>query len=161
MLEWVPASSRMPPAGIRTWALQRRTPFDSVRVAAQIHSLCRSGLRDGNDASGGVFALLLQQLGYQAGPAGLVTGAEPGARVAVEILEKQHIIAPKRIVLQQLVVAPHRASSGAVAHKDTGQAPRQLVGDLGEGQIYARPGRAFDSKIVAVVMKKLLQRLDQ
>ena len=47
-----------------------------------------------------LFSALLQQLGDQAGPAGLMAGAEPGAVVAVEVFVEQDQVAPVRIGLE-------------------------------------------------------------
>ena len=44
--------------------------------------------------------------GDDAGPAGLVAGAEAGAVVAVEVLVEQQAVAPVRIVLELLASPP-------------------------------------------------------
>ena len=46
-----------------------------------------------------LFSALLQELGDQAGPAGLVAGADSGAVVAVEIFVKEQVIAELRVFL--------------------------------------------------------------
>ena len=74
--------------------------------------------------------LLLDQLRDQAGPAGLVAGAEAGAVVAVEVLVEEQVVAPVRIVLERRLAAEHRAAALAVAREEADQALRELVGDL-------------------------------
>ncbi len=71
---------------------------------------------------------LLQQLGHQAGPAGLVAGAEAAAGVAVEVLVEQEVIAEVGVVLEQLDVAEDRPAPVGVAQEEPRQPPRQLVG---------------------------------
>src|SRR5512140_2444738 len=39
----------------------------------------------------------LDEFGHQPGPAGLMTGTQPGAVVAVEVLEKEDVLAPVRV----------------------------------------------------------------
>ena len=48
----------------------------------------------------------------------------------------------------------------AVAQEQARQPAGQLVGDLVEGEELARPGRALDLEVVAVVVVELLQRFD-
>src|SRR5215472_17114230 len=50
-----------------------------------------------NCSAGILFPALLEQFGDEAGPAGLMTGADPSAIVAVEIFIEQKQIAPVRI----------------------------------------------------------------
>ena len=69
-----------------------------------------------------LFAALLEQLGYQAGPAGLVAGAEAGAVVAVEVFVEQDVIAPMRVGLELVGAAEHGTAAVLVAKKEPGQA---------------------------------------
>src|SRR5580693_187297 len=46
---------------------------------------------------------LLQELCHQACPPGLVTGAQPGAIVGMEVFHEKHVIAEMRVVLEQLL----------------------------------------------------------
>ena len=54
-------------------------------------------------------AVELDELGDESGPARLVTGAQPGAVVAVEVLVEEDVVAPMRIGLELLAAAVDRA----------------------------------------------------
>ena len=54
---------------------------------------------------------LVDEVGDEAGPAGLVAGAEAGAGVPMEVLVKQKVVAPMGIVLKFFGVAVDRAPS--------------------------------------------------
>ena len=58
-----------------------------------------------------VLGVLLDQLGDQAGPPGLVAGAEAGAGVAIEIFVEQDEVAPVRIGLELLAIAVDRPAA--------------------------------------------------
>src|SRR5262245_19738723 len=64
---------------------------------------------------------LLKKLGDQAGPAGLMAGANAPAVVAVEILVEQDQVAPVRIALEPLVLAVHRTPPVLITHEDVRQ----------------------------------------
>src|SRR6516164_428724 len=102
----------------------------------------------------------LQQQRNQTGPAGLVRGAEAAAGVAVKIFIEQHIVAEANILLLDPRIPEHRAATLLVAQKDPAQTLRQLVGHLSEMHQPARPDRAFDLEIVAVITVEPMQRLD-
>src|SRR5215470_4740005 len=63
---------------------------------------------------------------HQPGPAGLVTGADAGAVVAMEIFVEQQVIPPVGIALELLGAAEHRPPPVLVAQEDAGQP----IGDL-------------------------------
>jgi hypothetical protein len=65
----------------------------------------------------GVFALLLDELGDQAGPAGLMAGAHASAVVTVEILVERHIITLVLVVLEALLPAEHRPPPTPIARR--------------------------------------------
>ena len=71
-----------------------------------------------------------------------------------------HVVAPVRVVLEQLDVAEDRPSTVSVAQEDALQAARDVGRDLPQRQLLARARRRFDQKIVAVVVVELLERLD-
>src|SRR5205823_3777284 len=48
------------------------------------------------------------EVGDQAGPAGLVGGTEAAAVVAVEVLVERHQVMPARVGLKRLRIAEHR-----------------------------------------------------
>ena len=75
-------------------------------------------------------AALLHELGNDAGPAGLVIGANPGARISIEVLVKENEIAPMRIGLEFLEIGEYRSAAFFVPEKGRRQAPRQFPGDI-------------------------------
>ena len=58
--------------------------------------------------NGGSLAALLNHFGYQAGPSGLMIGAEAGAIVAVKKFVKKNQVAPVRIALEYFGVCRKR-----------------------------------------------------
>src|SRR5712691_4392964 len=73
----------------------RTTHFRVLEPALRIRTRLTRGLPDGP----------LQQVRDECRPAGLMTGAETSARVAVEKLIKKHVLAPVRISLELVIVA--------------------------------------------------------
>src|SRR5688572_10784549 len=67
---------------------------------------------------------LLQELGDEARPARLVTGADAGAVVAVEVLVEQDEVAPVGIALEGLEPAVDWPAAGAVAREDPRESAR-------------------------------------
>ena len=65
---------------------------------------------------------LLDELGHQRGPAGLVAGADAGAIVAMEILVKQDVVAPVRVVLEAFGAAIDRPAAFGIAQEEAGEA---------------------------------------
>src|SRR3954468_18733419 len=89
----------------------------------------------------GMLALLLDELGDQSRPAGLVARAESRAGVGVEVLVEQHVAAPVRVVLEGRLLAEDCAPPSRIGHEDLDQPPRKLAGDLAQRQVCARAGR--------------------
>src|SRR5712692_8522350 len=106
-------------------------------------------------------AALLDQLGHQAGPAGLVAGAEACSVVAVKILIEQDQVLPERVVLKDFRRAVYGPAAVAAAQENPGQAVRKLPGHFPE--IHAAPGAsgAFHFESVAEVVVEFLQGLDE
>src|SRR5581483_3873536 len=92
-------------------------------------------------------AALVEQLGHQRGPAGLVAGAQPGAGVAVEVLVEEDLLAPVRIALEQLGLAVDRAAAVRPRQEEAREARGELVGDLPERALLAGAGRAFHQEV--------------
>ena len=65
------------------------------------------------------------------------------------------------LVLHERLIPMQRSLSVLVLHEDPAQPPAELACDVIEGHELARSGRALDLEVVAVVVVKLLQRLDQ
>ena len=85
-------------------------------------------------------------VGDQAGPAGLVRGAEPGAVVAVEVLAEDQVVPPGRVVLQPLGAAEAGPPAVRAAGEDRDQPVLQVGGDLVERQLLPGPGRVLDGE---------------
>src|SRR5205814_2755468 len=75
---------------------------------------------------------LLEELRDEGRPAGLVTGADAGAVVPVEVLVEEEVIPPMGIRLELLRPAVDRPPSVGPAEEEPDEAPRQLTGDLPE-----------------------------
>src|SRR5688572_22841696 len=72
----------------------------------------------------------LEELGDQAGPAGLVTCTDAAAGVAAEVLVEQHVVAKVRVALHLRVLPEHRPPPALVLEEQPLQARRQIVCDL-------------------------------
>ena len=103
----------------------------------------------------------MDQLGDHPGPAGLVTGAEPFARVAVEILVELDEVAPVWVGIETFAVAVHRAPTLRVARKEADEPSREFHRHLPQRHLLARTRRAFDLEVLAQIVVVLLQRFDQ
>src|SRR5829696_9404360 len=69
----------------------------------------------------------LRQLRHEPGPSGLMTRAQPGAVVAVEVLVEEHMIAPVRIILECRRAAVHRPVTVGIAQEDAFETARDLL----------------------------------
>src|SRR5262245_11403816 len=98
--------------------------------------------------------------GDDAGPAGLMTGTEASTVVAVKVFVERQVIAPVRVLLKLAGASVDRPPTLVVAQKDAGQAARELLGDLIQGQVPAGARRTFDGEIIAVVGVILQQAPD-
>src|SRR5688500_7468407 len=95
---------------------------------------------------------LLQQLGHQARPAGLMAGADAAAGVGVEILVERHPGAPVRIVIQPWVTAEHGAPALTVLEEEAAEPRGDVVGDLGQRPHASRAGGALHREPVAEIV---------
>src|SRR5690242_4281854 len=89
---------------------------------------------------------LLEELGDQAGPSGLVAGAEAFAGVAVEVLVEER-------VLSQFAFA--ESGSG---EEERREALREFAGSVAQGNALAGAGRKINLQGIAVVVAEALQR---
>ena len=105
--------------------------------------------------------LLLNQLGNQPCPAGLMACAQSRAVIAMKVFMEEDMVSPVWVLLQERVVAIERPSAALIAQEETDQPVREFIGNGIERQILARPGGTFDQKIIAIVVMELLQRFDQ
>ena len=101
-----------------------------------------------------------QELRDQPSPTGLMGRADAAAGVAVEILVEQQVIAEIWIPLHARVMAEYRPLALLVLQKDPREPHGELVGHVVDRDERARSRRAFDAKVVTVVVMKLLQRFD-
>src|SRR5262249_23489792 len=99
--------------------------------------------------------------GRQTRPARLVTGADARAIVAVEILVEQDQITPVRIGLEFFHRSINRPATFRIAQKDIAQAPRDLIGNLPQGELLTGTLRTLNFELVAIVRVESSQRLDQ
>src|SRR5581483_12387527 len=90
-----------------------------------------------------------------------MTRADSGAVVAMKVFVKQHQVAPVRIVAIERVRAMHGTAALLVAQEDLGEAPREFPGDFPQRFVFARAGGELDSIVLAEIVMKLLQGLDQ
>src|SRR5918996_5950678 len=97
----------------------------------------------------------LQELRDQAGPAGLMGRADAAARVAVEVLVEQYVVAEVRIALQLRVLAEPRPHAAFVLEEQPLQPRRDLVGDLVDR---AQPTGTCPSPILRPAAKCLICR---
>jgi hypothetical protein len=72
--------------------------------------------------SSGMAGLLLDELGDQPGPAGLVAGADAGPIVSMEILIERDVVAPVRSALQAVLGAEDGPSPALIAQENAYQA---------------------------------------
>src|SRR5262244_3871314 len=104
---------------------------------------------------------LLKKFRHERRPAGLMARADRRARIAVEILVERYKVVPVRIGLQQLGPAKYGPPALGIVQEDSREPARHLCRDLGERQHLSRSRRALDAVLVAEVVMKLLQRLDE
>ncbi|MDB5336157.1 MAG: hypothetical protein JWN70_1776, partial [Planctomycetaceae bacterium] len=79
-------------------------------------------------ASGIPAGAILQQAGDQGRPASLVTGPESAAGVAVEVLVKENVVSPMRVVRPAFQRAVARSWSALVWHEQRTQPLGEFAG---------------------------------
>ena len=97
-----------------------------------------------------------EKTGNQTRPAGLVRGAQPFARIAMEIFEKQGIIPEMGIFLKKRLVTVYRAVPICISGEKRDYAVCQFFGNLIQRKQIARSGRIFNPKVISVVIMKPL-----
>src|SRR5215510_3886849 len=83
---------------------------------------------------------LLNQLGHQPRPSGLMAGAKPRAVVAVEVLKEENQVAPVLVALEFFYPAVYGPAPVFAAQEEFDQPPRQLLADVPEIHHFSRPG---------------------
>src|SRR6266851_1558398 len=109
----------------------------------------------------GLLPALLEQLGHEPRPAGLMAGAYAGPIVAVEVLVEEDEVAPVRIPVENLRPAVDRATAVLARQEEVREPPRQLGRHLPEVDLVVRAGGTRDLEIVAEEMVEFLERLDE
>src|ERR1700745_596131 len=115
------------------------------------------GMASRNSKGGTLFSALLEEFCDQAGPAGLMAGAQTRSGVAVKVFVKKNQVAPMRIALEDFAFAGDGTAAGAVAQKDADQAARNLRRNLPEVEFAVGMRGERDLEVFAVVVVKLLQ----
>ena len=105
-------------------------------------------------------AVKFNEFGDQSGPAGLVTGAQPGTIVAMEVFKEVDVVAPEWITLEFFRAAVDGSPPTFVAQEYTGEPVRDLLAHLEEVHELPGPRGAFDFEVVAVIQIEVQQRPD-
>src|SRR5688500_6800799 len=95
---------------------------------------------------------LLQQLGHQARPAGLVASADAAPGLGMEVPVERPPVAPIRAGAQTRIPPEGRAPAIVVGEEDPAETPADVVGDLGQRPHAAGAGRALNGEPVAEVV---------
>ena len=109
----------------------------------------------------GLATALLEQLGHESSPAGLMARADAGAVVAVEVFVQPDEVPPVGVSLELGDAPVNRPSPVRPAQENTGQASGELSRYVPEGRALARSGRALDLKAGTIEVVELLKGLDQ
>src|SRR5687768_4772205 len=104
---------------------------------------------------------LLNELGDEGCPPGLMARSEPGAAVAVEVLVKWNQVVPVRVGLQAFGPAEDGTAPRLVLQEYPRQPMRDFLGDLPERHHPPGSRRALHRVAVAEVVVELLERLDE
>src|SRR5215470_14419088 len=103
-------------------------------------------------------AALLDQLGHQSGPTGLMARSYARTIVAMKVFIKWNEVPPLPIVLKEFLIPTHRTAPITSAQKDTDQPPRDLRGHLPQVGFCPRMRRALHFEVLTIIMVKLLER---
>src|ERR1700722_5989846 len=108
-----------------------------------------------------LFSALLDQLGDQAGPAGLVTRAEAGAIVCMEIFIEQEQISPVWIALEQFGAAGNGAAAVFATNENVNEAARNFGSHFPKIGFAPRPSREFDFEVLTEIVGVFLQGIEE
>src|SRR5581483_8954278 len=89
----------------------------------------------------GLLSALLNQLGDQARPAGLMARAEARAVVAVKVFVERDVVVPVRVGLELLRAAEDRTPAARVVVEDADEPPREFLRHLPERHLLPGTGR--------------------
>src|SRR5262249_36239409 len=85
------------------------------------------------------------------GPSGLMTRAQTGAVIAMEVLVEQDQVAPVRVLLELPALAVHRPPPILITQEDAGETARDLLSHLVQGHMLSRARRPLEGDRIAVV----------
>src|SRR5258705_9490572 len=102
----------------------------------------------------------LDEFGHESCPTGLVTGAQPGTIVAMEVFIEVDVVAPVRIRLELFRSAVDWSLAMRVAQENPGEPVRDFLADLEEGHEFPGSRGSFDFEVVAVIQVEAQQRTD-
>src|SRR5439155_10560490 len=97
----------------------------------------------------------------EAGPAGLMAGADAGAIVAMKIFVKKNEVLPVRIALKEFQPSCHWAPPVLSPQENMGEPPGNFGGHLPEVAFGGGMRGALHFEVFAVVVMIFLERLDQ
>ena len=123
-------AARMVDVGPKAETARGAVATGTIRMRPETLALVLSGFHPS-------FALLLDEVGYQAGPASLVARAHTSAVVAVEVLVERDVVAPMRVALEQVDLAEYGPPPASVAEEDALQAAGDIACDLPKRQLLA------------------------
>src|SRR5262249_13334871 len=103
----------------------------------------------------------MKRAGRQTCPASLVASAQSGAVVTVEVLVKQDIVPPMRILLKLRGSPVDRPASASVAEEDVRQPPREFLRHFEQRQVMLRTRGTLHLKFVAIKLIQIQKRPDE
>src|SRR5581483_9286034 len=92
---------------------------------------------------------LLDEFGNQAGPPGLMIGADTRAVIAMKIFMKQNEVFPVRVALKHFDAACHGATSIRPTQEEMNQAAGEVRGHCPQIHFVARTRGALDAEVLA------------
>jgi len=105
-------------------------------------------------------AIEFDEFSHESGPPGLVTGAEPGTIVPVEVFIEEDVVAPGRIALEFFGAAIDGPPALRVAQENPSESVRDLLAHFEEVHELAGSRGTFDFEVVAVVQIEVQKRPD-
>ena len=108
-----------------------------------------------------LLSALFDQFGDQGSPASLVTRADAGAIVGMEIFVEEEQIFPVRIALEDFGAAGDRPSAVFAANENMNQAAGDFGSHFPEVRFTPRASGTFDFEVLAIIMVILLQGFDE
>src|SRR5580704_11125878 len=119
----------------------------------------RAASRTNNDAM--LLAALFNEFCDQAGPAGLMAGADASAIIAVKVFIEKNQVAPMGIALKNLGSSRDRAAAVRITQEDVNEAAGNFCGNLPKVAFLGGMCGALHFEILTVVVVELLKRFHQ